>query len=506
MRLYNYFLLCLVMFLASAASAQKIVYSEVDQDDNRRMTFEVVGKVSGNFLVYKNNRSKYFLTAYNNEMEQVAKEEQTYMPDRVINIDFIPYGEYAYLVYQFEKRNVVYCNAARVDGMGRKVGEVMTLDTTHIGFAASNRVYSVINSEDRSKILVYKINSRDKRNFIVTTLLFDKDLTLEHRSRFNVGMEEFRDYIDEFKVDNRGDIVFTRFNRASNETINRTELLWKPAASDTVHIIPVPHDSAYLDNPHIKVDNYNNRYFLSSFYYSRRRGNIEGLYMYVWDKDSRQVKMSRFFELGEEMRREAKGSDANVKTAFNNFFIRNIIIRKDGGFLLNTENYFTTSRFNNWNRLSYLYGLPMNTWDYYSPYSPYYSSWYWRNRSSGNNVRHHAENIAILSFNKDGDVDWSAVIHKEQFDDEMDDRLSYLTLNTGSQIHYLFNVDEKRALLLNDFTLSPGGRISQNPTLKNLDRGYEFMPRYGKQVSSNQAIIPCYYRNVICFAKIEFNQ
>jgi hypothetical protein len=42
--------------------------------------------------------------------------------------------------------------------------------------------------------------------------------------------------------------------------------------------------------------------------------------------------------------------------------------------------------------------------------------------------------------------------------------------------------------------------------LKNLDRGYEFMPKYGKQVSSNQLIIPCYKGNSICFAKVEFNQ
>nr|MBA2746957.1 hypothetical protein [Flavisolibacter sp.] len=101
--------------------------------------------------------------------------------------------------------------------------------------------------------------------------------------------------------------------------------------------------------------------------------------------------------------------------------------------------------------------------------------------------------------------EWNSVIRKSQFDDESDDKISYLMANTGSQIHYLFNVDERRALLLNDFTLSPGGTINQNPTLKNLDRGFEFLPKYGKQVSANQLIVPCYYRNYLCFAKIEFN-
>ena len=97
------------------------------------------------------------------------------------------------------------------------------------------------------------------------------------------------------------------------------------------------------------------------------------------------------------------------------------------------------------------------------------------------------------------------MIHKEQYDDEGDDRISFQMANTGGQLHYIFNMDEKRALLLNDFTLSPDGQISHNPTLKNLDKGYEFLPKYGKQVSSYQMIIPCFYRNYICFAKIEFN-
>ena len=47
-------LLTIVLFaFCLPAWAQKIVYSEPDDDDYRRTQFEVVGKVSGNFLVYK---------------------------------------------------------------------------------------------------------------------------------------------------------------------------------------------------------------------------------------------------------------------------------------------------------------------------------------------------------------------------------------------------------------------------------------------------------------------
>lgn len=506
MRLYISLFSVLLLSVSVPAFAQKIVYSDYEKDDSRRMNFEIIGKVSGNFLVYKGSRNKNHIVAFNNDMEQIAKEEMDYIPEeRLINIDFFPYNDHSYMVYQYQKKNVVYCNAVKIDGNGKKISEIISLDTSHIAFNASNKIYTALSSEDKSRLMVFKINSRNRSKFIVTTLLFDNNLEQLKRSRFLIPMEEHNDYLDEFHLDNDGDLVFSRFNRSSSETIVSTQLLWKQALADTLVQVDIPQQDMYLDDIKIKVDNANKRYLLTSFYYKQKRGNVEGFYFYVWDKATKYPVMNNSIVLSDELRKEAKG-DANVKTAFNDYFIRNVIIKRDGGFIINSEAYYTTSRMRGWNRWNYLYGMPYSSYDYYTTYSPYYSTWWWRNRYGNSQaVRHHADNLTILSFDKNGTLQWSNVIHKEQFDDEGDDRVSYQLANTGSQIHYIFNVDEKRTLLLNDFMLSPNGQISHNPTLKNLDRGYEFLPKYGKQVSSYQVIIPCFYRNYICFAKLEFN-
>ena len=47
-------LFLLIAFSVFSATAQKIIYSEADKDDNRRLDFEVVGKIQGNFLIHKN--------------------------------------------------------------------------------------------------------------------------------------------------------------------------------------------------------------------------------------------------------------------------------------------------------------------------------------------------------------------------------------------------------------------------------------------------------------------
>lgn len=506
MRLNQFVFTLVFLCLAISSFGQKIVYSEPEREDSRRMIFEIIGKVSGNFLVYKKIRTNNYVSVYNTEMEQIGRVEQDYMPqDRIINVDFFPYADFSYMIYQYQKKNVVYCDAVKIDGNGKKVSDIISLDTSHIGFNASNKIYSAITSEDKSKLMIYKINARNRSKFIITTLLFDDNLNLQKRSRFVMPMQEHDDFLDEFNLDNEGDLIFARFNRNTNETINQTNLFWKKADSDTLLDIEIPHKDILLDRVYVKIDNANKRYFLTSFYYKQKRGNIDGFYFYVWDKETRYPVLQNSIVLNEDLRREARG-DANIKMAFNDNFIRNIIIKKDGGFIINTESFYTTSRINNWNRWNYLYGMPYRTYDYYTIYSPYYSTWWWRNRFDNNqSVRYHADNITILSFDKNGTLQWSNVIHKEQYDDEGDDRLSYQVVNTGGKLHYIFNVDEKRTLLLNDFTLSPDGQVNHNPTLKNLDRGYEFLPKYGKQVSSNQVILPCFYRNYICFAKIEFN-
>ena len=76
-------------------------------------------------------------------------------------------------------------------------------------------------------------------------------------------------------------------------------------------------------------------------------------------------------------------------------------------------------------------------------------------------------------------------------------------LNTGDQLHFLFNQQEKRLQLLSPKVYLHQDKMTRNPTLKNLDQGYDFMARYGKQVGSRQIIFPCMYRNYLCFARLE---
>ena len=504
--LFVFFLSCVF-----AGYSQRIIYSSPGKDDTRRMNFEIAGKVGGNFLIYKNIRNANSISVYDNDMNEIANVEQDYLPenDKLINVDLFPYPDFCYVLYQYQKKNVVYCMAVKVDAMGKKISELIQLDTSHINFATNNKIYTAIVSEDKSKIAVFKINSKNRKLYTISTLLFDLQLGLKRKDRMTLKMEERNDYLGEFFLDNEGDIIFTKIHREYNENISEAKFIVKYSDVDSFTNYTIPVDKILLDDIQVKVDNFNKRYLFTSFYYTQKRSNIDGLCFMVWDKSSREKEMFNKIEFTEELRKEAN-KNSNWKTAFNDYFVRNIVIRKDGGFIIGTECYYTTSRYNNWNRYDYLYRSPWNSYpmDYYSINSPYYGSYWSRSlsNSSTQSERYQAENIVVFSFDRTGKLEWNNVISKEQFNDESDHLVSYQMLNTGGQLHFIFNVQEKRVLLLNDFNVTRDGNVSRNPTLKNLDNGYEFMARYGKQVSTKQVIIPCYARNnFICFAKIEFN-
>lgn len=485
------------------AVSQRITYSLPESEDSRTIDFDIIGKVSGNFLVYKNIRSRRAISVYNNEMGLKERVELDFMPDKTLNADFIAYPDFAYIFYQYQKRNILHYMAAKVDGNAKLIGEPVELDTTQLSIFADNKIYNMINSEDKQKIIVYKIQKKyDKFNF--TTLLFNTQLQLQHKSRMQIPYEERRDIFSDFYVDNEGTFVFAKsIKGGSRELINKLFLLTKEPLSDNFEESELPLNKSFLDEVSVKVDNVNKRYLLNSFYYNQKRGNIDGLYTAIWDKPAKKLLVQNMAEFNDSMKQEAKNQGA-IRFAYNDFFIRNIILKKDGGFILTAEDFSSQSRSNQWNRMDYLYGYPyLSSYDYYlNSRSSYW--YYYRPRNVNSLTRYYYNNVAVMNVDKEGKLVWANVIHKEQFDDGDDNLLSYQIMNAGGELHFLFNELERRNQLISDQSITPDGRLTRNPTLKSLDKGYQFMPRFGKQVSAKQIIVPCIYRNYICFAKIEY--
>jgi len=502
-----FLLLFLLLSVPVLLQAQQITFSEPYREDAQEMNFDILGKMNGNIVIFKNVRWHYAVNVYNDSMRLTDKVELDFLPGKTFNVDCIAYPDYFFLIYQYQKKGVLYCMGVKMDANGKKMNEPVELDTTHIGVMGDNKIYATINSEDKKKIIVFKMQHKDDRaNFV--TRLFDNQLQLLHQSRLSMDYDDRKHTFGDFFVDNEGNFVFTNTERKSiRDNASAFSIISKGALSDTFAVTKKQMDeNTFIDEMKLKIDNVNKRYIINSFYYKERSGNIEGLYTYIRDVAGDSSYASVFTQFNDELKDIAKSSGSS-KIAFNDFFIRNIVLKKDGSFVLTAEDHSSQANgISNMSRYDYLYGSPyLSSYDYYA-YNPSYYGFYRPFGSFSNNMgtRYYYDNILVLSISKKGIPDWSNIIHKQQFADDNDNYLSYNIFNTSGEIHFLFNDISKRDKLLSDNIVTPDGSVKRSPTLRTYEKGYDFMPRYAKQIAARQVIIPSTYRGQICFAKVDF--
>jgi hypothetical protein len=500
-RIYQ-FLFILLFSLPVSVFAQSVAISDFDRDDTRDMNFEIIGKMNSNVLVYKNIRSNHRISIFDKEMNTLETVRLDFIPDRTFNIDFVSYPDYFLMIYQYQKGTILHCMAVKMDAKAQKMHEPVEIDTTRIPVMTDNKIYTTLYSEDRKKIVIFKIQTRYQK-FNMQSLLFDNEMKLISKNRMLVDYNERKESYDNFMVGNDGSFVFTYAKQSGNrDNSNALSLIIKSPQQEIFATREVDLKEKYIDEVKLKIDNRNNRYLINTFYYRKNRGSIEGLFTYVWDKTADKPYASQFTEINDSLRYEAK-SGGMLRFALDNFFIRQIVVKADGGFILAAEDHSADTRGNNnFNRYDYLYN-PYSLspgYYYYNPYTGYYRP---LNNLNNQSTRYYYENILVLSISKTGQLLWSKVLHKSQFDDEEENFMSFSTLTSGNEIHFLFNSDRKYQII-SDQAIAADGTITRYPTLKSPQKGYEFMPSLSKQTGARQIIIPCAYRNNICFAKVDF--
>lgn len=501
-------LLCstLLLFGSQILFAQNITYSAVHSEPARDVNFEILGKVGSNYLVFKNMRERNIMQVFDQDMKELSNQRLKEIPDKVLNVDFITYPNYALMVYQYKRNSVLHCDALKIDGSGNVVGSVVKIDTTRVGMQSGNDIYSTIYSEDKNRILIYKLHERYDKLHVVTKL-YSPDLLLQDSTRSVIDYNDRREQFSPFQITNDGTIFFTKETKpGSRENIAVLEVITNKLRSNEFKSTAVNLQNKYIDGVQIKIDNLNNNYIINSFYYDgKRSASIEGLFTASLDKDTDSVKsvINKF----DDSLRLKMNTSGKFRTAFDNLFLQNIFVKRDGSYVLVAEDYYTQSQgnFNSWNRWDYLYGNPygMNNSFYWN--SPYYRYNRFNNFNTPRSTLYFYDNVLIMSVDSSLKLNWNNVILKKQTDSDDDSFLSFGTMNTGGEINFLYIEREKNTQIISNQSISTYGKLYRYPTLKTRERGYQFMPRLAKQVGAKQMIMPCVYRGNICFAKVDFS-
>ncbi|MBC7934283.1 MAG: hypothetical protein H7Y86_02835 [Rhizobacter sp.] len=499
----------LTLLINMVSNAQNITYSVVHGGENEReVNFEILGKVGPNYLVFKNITWRSIIQVFDKDMKELSNERLKFVPDKILNADFITYPNHFLMIYQHQKNAILYCKAVKMNAVGERISEVTTLDTLRIGVRSPNGVYSTVYSEDKKRILVYKMLEKNNTLHLVTRL-YDADMNLLDSTRAVFDYNDRKEVYSPFQVANDGSIFYTReIKSGARENISQLQVVTHSPGADGFETTAIDLGNKFIDEVSIKIDNLNNNFIVNSFYYPEKRSsNIAGLFSAVINRQNKQVKS--FVNIFNDSLRAKMAGTNQFRFAFDNLFLKNIFVKKDGSYILVAEEYSTQNigGYNRWNRWDYLYSNPYSAYDYNYMYSPYYRYNRFNSFNNNNNIpttRYYYDKILILNLGQSLELDWSNAILKSQTNDDDDSFLSFGTMNAGGEIHFLFIEKGRNSQLISNHSVSPYGNFFRYPTIKSREAGFEFMPRLSKQVGARQVIMPCVYRGNIGFARIDF--
>lgn len=476
-------LLLMAICIGKAAIAQEVTYSQYDKFDFRNGDYAVVGMIGDRLYNYRNTSDGAMLDAYDDSMNKIATVLLDFFPQKIYQTRFIAYTDKIIILYQSLEGNKVVQYAALLDEKGRLKNKPIELGEAKTGILGATKTYfSSAVSENKKSILIYKANDKGHEIEFEGKWL-DDNLTITKRSHTSYQTDNAVEH-GEVNISNEGTIYMAAYTPVGSQ--NYADQYWimtMAPGGNKFDAKELPLDNRFAASGYMKIDNINQRVYFGGFYASKKNGGYDGIIYSCYDITAGSFSVNKFIPFDEDLIKSTSAKHKNH--AFDNYEVRQLIVKNDGGFVLVSEIHYLTSRSN------YVPGF-----GYYSYYNSY-----------NNTIVHeyHYNDIMALSYNKDGQRDWAAYIPKEQYSQEDNGVFSsYALLNTGGTLAFLFNdfnINHSRIQLA---TVEAGGKTDIHAFATEGNDEPDWLPKAGKQVASRILIVPCFHKKQICFAKVVF--
>ena len=477
------FSLFLLIAFSLGLKAQTIDYTSYQPYDINAGDFSVVGHIGEVLYTYRSSSDGYFLDAWNDKLALQYTIKLDFFPPKINETKFITYPDKIIVLYQAAERNKIVQYAALLDGEARLQGRPMQLDKVGSGFFGANKNYfSSTISEDKSKILVYGSKVSGSK-LEVSGILLSDSLTRLHTFSTRYEREGNIAHTDAI-VSNAGIIYVPVYHPVGNGSFSEAATLLEleaPARSFKSTFIPL--HGKFASNMYARLDNAKNLVFIAGFYGSAKNGNYDGIISTQYSTDNKSLEEVKFLPFSQATK-EAAGNRRTDK-AFNDFTIRQLIVKSDGGLVVVAENFFTRIR-----NGGYGYG-------YYSFYGPV--------MSAPSIQEFFYNDVFVVSYSGQGAEEWQNFIRKEQYSQEDGGAFSsYAFFNTGPSLGFLFNDFNTRKSTIQMSMIGSSGVLDTKSANAGSKDDPDWLPRFGKQTAAREIIIPCLRKKQICFARVQF--
>jgi hypothetical protein len=503
-----------------ASFAQSYVLSGVEKTDKSAMQYEIIGKVANQYWIYKKNESVSTIALYNAQMQLIKQNDLAFIPASIRDIQFIKLEDKVTLFYQFQNNTTVYAAAAVLNSEGQLIGQPKVVDTAENVRPGSNaKVFNLIESDDHTQLKLFSVNTTKANSLKVKVVSLSRQFEIINEATVNVNAKNKKSILSDFALDNKGNLFCLR-NMTQEGAAPAVSLLYLATDGSEVVESPIINSTLLMDDIRVKVDNANGRVILNSFYAVEKKGNIEGIFTYVWDVNTKKEIASNASRFTDALRKQVSAK-RNLKYVFDNFYLDKINIQADGSIVAIAEAADTYNNRSAFSRWDYFYGGP-----FYNPFM--FSFWNrpfgfypwarfgwgmspfmwnpWMNPYAGygfNTVTYKADKIALISIDNQGAVQGVKTIEKKQSDMNVDQFIGYGVLENNNATTFVYQKKEKGLSQFFVNVLGKDGSLTKGTNVVLAEKNYEWIPRSLKQTGENEAIVPYQFKDRIGFAKIQ---
>ncbi len=485
----------LVLLWSSTLYAQRIDLANPDKSF-KRMYSKVIGQNDRGFFIIKST------SPFNNKVNQLR------LRDNRIEIAFIetslatkwsfsvvlpdPYAELQDIRFISDSLYIFYASinkeksanelfAVKVDLVkgGLSNSSPKKVDEIQFDKKRNRGIFYIQKSKDGNLFsTMYKQSTPENDKLSIFVKVYSKDFERVWSNQYPTEYFDGILLLNDFEVGNDSCVYILTSLDLEKKTLRDRKYSLTIATPKTNQLenIPISADRYFINDLRMELDEINQKIALVGLYSEINSTSSAGIFFANFNKEEKRIqKFTESFKA--KFLNEFLGErTVNRGTELINYFIDRIVLRTDGGVILIAEsNYITEST--NYN-------------SYYQLYTTSYT--------------YHYDNILVFSINPDGKIDWEQIIRKNQVsEDDGAFYSSYILSIDADKVNFVYNKFIRKSADIMSFSVSNLG-VSEEKTLAKETENLLIMPGGGKQISSDQIIIPCVQKNKTNFLRVTF--
>lgn len=476
--------LILSLFLMLHFTGQSQVVSSSENINIRSdYGYEILGKVNGQILLYRDRGFEQILMAYDESLEFI-RERELNIEKRKAKVFGLAKRDTCFLAFYGYKDDGKEFVRAGVYNEFAEVLDTMTIfEKKKTFFGGTEFVHQL--SDNKRYSMLYTV---EKKSDLVSIVFDNEKMETTHLGEYKIENRNLRKDMVDIQVTDQGDIIILleMNNSRFNNDKHIAEIVYVQGHTGVVSISEVNLKDVYTQSIHMSYDNYRRQVSVSGLYNDKSSSESKGYFYAEKPVGNPRNDMDVVFnEFDQSFINEVYGTKSNKKKGIKDFDIVSSISRQDGGKILIAEMQKRFSR------------------------NPGYDSNYGLSTYSSGGVRawvdYFNEDMVVIALKPGGEEHWKKVMYKKQF--SQDDGAifsSFFLFKTPSRVRLIYNDEIKKDNIVSEYVFGPLGKNKRQSIFSTEYQNLKLRLKDAVQISGSELLIPSERNRNLAIVKISY--